>query len=140
MAPLSVDTPDKVEVLPLVEEALGWDLDGAELPSISEALDLASQFTAYGRVVADDLRAQCQSIPSDSDARLGARATLSEANARLYLKPLAVTTTPRNAAARAQNLARMVQALHRATGRVGEEQAVPLCPEGIERGPRAASS
>ncbi|MFC8006580.1 MULTISPECIES: hypothetical protein [Streptomyces] len=122
MAALSAETPDKVEVLPLIEEALSWDLDGADLPAVGMALDLARQFTVYGRVVAEDLHVQYRGVPADSDARLGVRATLSEANARLYLKPLAATTTPRNAAARAQNLARMVQALHRATARVAAEQ------------------
>ncbi|MFD7429700.1 DUF6415 family natural product biosynthesis protein [Streptomyces sp. NPDC059818] len=127
MAALSAETPDKVEVLPLIEKALSWDLGGADLPAVGAALDIARQLTAYGRVVAEGLHVQCRSIPADSDARLGARATLGEANARLYLKPLAATTTPRNAAARAQNLARMVQALNRATARVGEEQA-PTTP------------
>ncbi|MGD6751956.1 DUF6415 family natural product biosynthesis protein [Streptomyces sp. BH105] len=115
MAALSADTPDKVVVLPLVEEALSWDLNSPDLPSVTSALNMARQFTTYGRLIAEDLRAQCRSVPADSDFHLRARATLSEADARLNLKPLAPSTTPRSAAHRAQNLARLVQALNRAS-------------------------
>lgn len=109
---------DKVEILALVEEALAWDLDGSVLPVADVALDMAERFSPYGRIVAEDLRAQCLTIPADSDARVGVQATLSEAARRLNLKPLARAVGRRSAAQRAQNLARLVQALLRATGDV----------------------
>lgn len=106
---------DKVEVLALVDEALAWNLDGPDLPVAAAALEMAERFTPYGRIVAEDLRAQCLTIPADSDTRVGAQATLDEAARRLSMKPLARTAGQRPAAHRAQNLARIVQALLRAT-------------------------
>ncbi|MFE4610859.1 DUF6415 family natural product biosynthesis protein [Streptomyces niveus] len=109
---------DKAEMLPLIEKALSWDLSGPELPVAEAALDMAERFTPFGRNTAEDLRALCLSIPADSHAHVGAQATLTEAARRLNLKPLARTTGQRSAAQRAQNLARLVQALLRATGDV----------------------
>ncbi|WP_406153192.1 DUF6415 family natural product biosynthesis protein [Streptomyces sp. NBC_01023] len=114
--------PDKVEVLALVEAALSWNVDSPELPAVKDALAMAQQFTDFGRVVADDLEAQLRSLPADSELCIGARATLGEASRRLYLRPLAQTAAPRSAARRAQNLARLVQALNRTFGEVGREQ------------------
>lgn len=114
--------PDKVEILVLVEAALSWDVDGPELPTVKNALTMAQQFTDFGRIVADDLEAQLPNLPADSELCIGARATLGEASRRLYLRPLAQTAAPRSAARRAQNLARLVQALNHTFGEVCHEQ------------------
>lgn len=124
--------PDKVEILSLVERALSWDLDRVQLPPVEVTLKLADDFTAYGRVVADDLSALVAALPADSKVGRSARATLSEAARRLTLKPLAPSAAPRSAAQRSQNLARLVQALNRAIGLVGDEQARPR-PRGTPR-------
>ncbi|MFD4114547.1 DUF6415 family natural product biosynthesis protein [Streptomyces niveus] len=118
MAALTPAVCDKAEMLPLIEKALSWDLRGPELPVAEAALDMAERFTPFGRITAEDLRALCLSIPADSHAHVGAQATLTEAARRLNLKPLARTAGQRSAAQRAQNLARLVQALLRATGDV----------------------
>lgn len=132
-ADLPQAVPDKVEILSLVETALSWDLDSTALPPVEDALDMTKQFTDYGRVIADDLT-RILSIAGDSHARLGAQATLSEAGRRLNLKPLARSAAPRSAAHRAQNLARLVQGLLRATHQVG---IIPLCrPALAEEGSR----
>ncbi|MFH8466020.1 DUF6415 family natural product biosynthesis protein [Streptomyces sp. NPDC017991] len=115
--------PDKVEVLALVEAALSWDIDGPALPAVKDALSLARQFTDYGRIVAADLESQLRSLPADSDLCISAQATLSEASRRLPLKPLVQSASRRSAAHRAQNLARLAQALNRTIGEVGREQA-----------------
>lgn len=124
--------PDKVEILSLVETALSWDLDRVRLPPVEVTLKLAADFTAYGRVVADDLSALVATLPADSQVGRSARATLSEADRRLTLKPLAPSAAPRSAAQRSQNVARLVQALNRAVGLVGEEQ-LRLRPRGTPR-------
>ncbi|MEU1273505.1 DUF6415 family natural product biosynthesis protein [Streptomyces sp. NPDC005799] len=124
MAALSPTVPNEAEILLVVEAALQWDLNSTDLPPVDVALDMAEQFTRYGRMVADELRTQCLRIPADSDAGLGAQATLGEAARRLNLKPLARSAAPRSAAHRAQNLARLVQALNRAMDQVREEEAV----------------
>ncbi|MBL1285636.1 hypothetical protein JKV81_02070 [Streptomyces sp. For3] len=117
---LTSPVPDKVEVLALVEAALSWDVDSPALPTVKNALAMAQQFTDFGRIVADDLEAKLLGLPADFC--IGARATLGEASRRLYLRPLAQTAAPRSAAHRAQNLARLVQALSRAFGEVYREQ------------------
>ncbi|MBK3639480.1 DUF6415 family natural product biosynthesis protein [Streptomyces sp. MBT33] len=114
---------DKDEVLGLVATALSWDLYGHGLPAVDVALGMAETFSRYGRNIADELRTQCLSVPADSWAGLGAQATLGEAGRRLTLRPLAPTAAPRSAAHRAQNLARLVQALTRAIDQVSEERA-----------------
>jgi DNA-binding CsgD family transcriptional regulator len=121
MAALTPAVPDKVEIVLLAEAATSWDLNGQSLPDLDDALALVEQFTDYGRIVADDLRTLCLSIPADSSVGVSAQATLSEASRRLYLPPPSATQQP--AARRAQNLARLVQALVRATGEVSEVQA-----------------
>ncbi|MFI1201638.1 DUF6415 family natural product biosynthesis protein [Streptomyces sp. NPDC020883] len=120
MAALTPVTPDKAEVLSLVEAVLAWDVSGSNLPELEESLGLFEQFTAYGRVVAEDLRTLCVNVPAESGAGRSVRATLGESGRRLYLP---APTTRRSAACLAQNLARLVQALNRATGVVGVEQA-----------------
>ncbi|MGA5441954.1 DUF6082 family protein [Streptomyces griseoincarnatus] len=123
MAALTPAVPDKAAILPLVEMALAWDLNGSDLPSVDVALDMAEEFSRYGRMAVDELRTQCLSIPADSDACLGAQATLAEAAWRLRLKPLARSAALRSATRRAQNLACLVQALNRATEQACEERA-----------------
>ncbi|WP_158711267.1 DUF6415 family natural product biosynthesis protein [Streptomyces sp. NRRL S-1824] len=130
--------PDKVEVLALVGRALSWDPASAVFPPADEALELARAFTAYGRIVANDLSAVIAGVPSDSPDVRRAQATLSEAGRRLGLMPLGPTVAPRMAAQRAQNLARLVQALNRAVGQIGEAQIHPSLK--ADRHHRAAPS
>lgn len=115
MAALIPAACDKAEMLPLIDQALSWDLNRPELPVAEAALDTAERLTPFGRIVADDLRALCLTIPADSDAHVAAQATLTEAALGLSLKPLARTAGRRPAAHRAQNLARLIQALLHAT-------------------------
>ncbi|MFE6737535.1 DUF6082 family protein [Streptomyces tubercidicus] len=112
---------DDAEVLALVETALSWDVHGADLPAVADALSMAQEFTSYGRIIVDELRTQCLNIVADSDVAARAAATLGEASRRLYLRPLAGSAAPRSAAQRAQNLARLVQSLLRAVEQVNEE-------------------
>ncbi|WP_326682028.1 DUF6415 family natural product biosynthesis protein [Streptomyces sp. NBC_01237] len=120
MASLTDSVPDKVEVLAIVETALAWDLSGSDLPPADVTLGMVEQLTTYGRVVAIALRTMCLSLPAESEARLGAQATLSEAGRRLYLPPPEGTRPA--AARRARNVARLVQGLLRATHQVSAEQ------------------
>lgn len=115
MAALTPAVCDKAEMLPLIDQALSWDLNRPELPAAEAALDMAERFTPFGRIVAEDLRALCLSVPADSDAGRVAQAALTDAALRLNLKSLARTAGWRPAAHRAQDLARLVQALLHAT-------------------------
>lgn len=131
--------PDKIEILALVGRALSWDPASADFPPADEALELAREFTAYGRIVANDLSVAIAGMPSDSPDVHRAQATLSEASRRLGLTPLGPTVASRMAAQRAQNLARLVQALNRAVGHIGEAQIHPV-PESDEHQGAAPSS
>lgn len=111
---LPLMVPDKVETLALVETVLSWDLNRGSLPEVDVSLDLVKAFTAYGRVLEGELAAVCRRLPADSDLRCGPQATLSEAARRLYMPPPGCSE--RGAAHRAQNLARLIQALLRGTG------------------------
>ncbi|MFD3514884.1 DUF6415 family natural product biosynthesis protein [Streptomyces sp. NPDC058657] len=121
MAALTPVVPDKVEVLALVEEVLAWDLQGPELPEPASSLVLVEQFTTYGKVLADDLGTLCLNIRASSQAGNGAQATLNEASRRLHLSP--PPPGPLAAAHRAQNLARLTQALLRSIDQVNDEHA-----------------
>ncbi|MFF8789203.1 DUF6415 family natural product biosynthesis protein [Streptomyces sp. NPDC015125] len=124
MAALTTKALGTDEVLALVETALSWDLHGAGLPAVEDALSMAEEFTRYGRGIVEDLRTQCLDILADSEAAARAQATLGEASRRLYLQPLAGSASPRSAAQRAQNLARLVQSLLRAIELVAQAQAL----------------
>ncbi|WP_435244248.1 DUF6415 family natural product biosynthesis protein [Streptomyces sioyaensis] len=105
---------DKVETLSLVETVLSWDLNRGSLPETDVSLKLVKEFTDYGRVLEGDLATVCRRLPADSDLRCGAQATLSEAARRFHMPPPGGSA--RGAAHRAQNLARLIQALLRGTG------------------------
>ncbi|MCL7493074.1 DUF6415 family natural product biosynthesis protein [Streptomyces sp. MCA2] len=113
-AALTRVVPDKAAMLPLVETVLSWDLNRGSLPEVDVSLNLVKAFTAYGRVLEGELAAVCCRLPADSDLRCGPQATLSEAGRRLYMPPPGCSE--RGAAHRAQNLARLIQALLRGTG------------------------
>lgn len=133
MPALTATVPDRV--LALVEVAMAWDLGSSDLPAVEVALDLARQFTHYGRIVAEDLRTQCLGVPADSDIGRRARATRGEADRRFRLKPLAPSAAQRSAAKRAQSHARLLQALNHAMSQVSEELARPVSrPVGIAPG------
>ncbi|MGX1851106.1 DUF6415 family natural product biosynthesis protein [Streptomyces sp. NPDC055299] len=114
---------DDAEVLALVETALSWDAS-ANLPAVEDALSMAKEFTSYGQSLVDGLRTQCLNLVANSDVAVIAHATLGEASRRLALRPLARSASPRSAAQRAQNLARLVQSLLRAVGQVSEARAL----------------
>ncbi|MFF9313865.1 DUF6415 family natural product biosynthesis protein [Streptomyces sp. NPDC014748] len=122
MAGLAAGAPDKDVVLANLETVLAWDLNGSPLPRVSEALAVIEQFTSYGRIVAADLHARCLDVPADSDAARTAQAVLGEASRRFNLSP-PYYGTARAVGQRAQNAARLVQALLRAVDRIGEAQA-----------------
>lgn len=111
---LPLMVPDKVETLSLVETVLSWDLNRESLPEIDVSLKLVKEFTAYGRVLEGNLATVCRRLAADSDLRCGAQATLSEAARRFHMPPPGGSA--RGAAHRAQNLARLIQALLRGTG------------------------
>ncbi|GHF33445.1 hypothetical protein GCM10010218_13180 [Streptomyces mashuensis] len=121
MASLTAAVPGKAEIRAHVDMVLAWNLNGPALPALDSALCMIEQLTDYGRIVANDLRAQCLKVPADSDARHNAQATLGEASRRLHLPP--PYRTPQAAGRRAQNIARLVNALLRAVGEVSREQA-----------------
>ncbi|MFE9905137.1 DUF6415 family natural product biosynthesis protein [Streptomyces achromogenes] len=121
--------PDKLQILEVIETVLGWPPAGPHVPPADIALSLLTQLTAHGQVLARDLEAQCASVFEDSPAVAGARHTLGEAGRRL---PLPLPAGPDHAVVhRAQNVARLVQALLCAVGRVGEEQARGARPEPV---------
>ncbi|MFJ9889509.1 DUF6415 family natural product biosynthesis protein [Streptomyces sp. NPDC091287] len=122
MTSLTPAVPDKVEILALVGAALSWDVDSTARPAVKDALDMARQFTDYGRIVADDLETQILSLPADSDLYIRSQATLGEVSRRLHLRPPVQSASPQSAGKRAQNLARLVQALNRTIGEVVREQ------------------
>ncbi|MFJ4800134.1 DUF6415 family natural product biosynthesis protein [Streptomyces murinus] len=122
MAPLTPAVPSKDEALAIIDQALAWDLDGPGPPTAVLALEVSERLTIYGRVLAADLRTLCASAPADLDADHGAQAALGEAAGRLYLPP-PYYGTAQSIGRRAQNIARLVQALHTAVVRVSEEQA-----------------
>ncbi|MFP3991023.1 hypothetical protein U9R90_26855 [Streptomyces sp. E11-3] len=113
---------DQAEILALIEAVLTWDPYGVEgPPDYDLALSRAEQFTAYGRVVAEELRTLCRDVPADCDVVRSARSTLGEADRRLYLPPPSATRPA--AVVRAQNIVRLVHALLHATAQVHEARA-----------------
>ncbi|MFI9052407.1 DUF6415 family natural product biosynthesis protein [Streptomyces sp. NPDC053427] len=124
MAALTTKALDTDEILALVKTALSWDVHGAGLPAVEDALSMAQELTSYGRGIVEDLRTQCLDILADSEVAVRAQATLGEASRRLYLRPLEGSASPRSAAQRAQNLARLVQSLLRAVVQVDQAQTL----------------
>lgn len=120
MASLTPAVPSKNEVLAIIDQTLAWDLDGPGPPTAVLALEVYERLTAYGRILAADLRTLCANAPRDLDADHGVQATLGEATGRLYL-PSPYYGTAQAIGRRAQNIARLVQALHVALERVSGE-------------------
>lgn len=114
-------TPGPPDVMADVESVLAWDTIDGKLPSASEMLDLIERFTVHGQCVAAELQAARKKLPQTSEARISADAALSEASGRLNTQPRSAMTSP--ARRRAQNLARLLQALHRASSKVADETA-----------------
>lgn len=92
----------------LIDAILSWDPASRTLPHPDVAVDAINQLTSYGQILTDSLRAQTSTLP-----------IVGEADRRLNAAPSAGTAQA--AATRAQNLARLVQALLNATA-----QASPL--------------
>lgn len=101
---------------------LGWAQDG-ELPHLEEAENAVVRFTAYGMDLRAAVIAVCRSLPRDSDRYASTEATLGEADRRLNLPPPAKDATA--ATSRAQNLARLVQALIAAVERTPHLRSDP---------------
>lgn len=120
MVPLTSAVPDKVDVLADVHAVLAWDLDGSELPSIDAAMALTERFRDYSWILVEDLRTQRLGVPADSEAGISAQAVIVEAVGRLAAS-LPNPLTAQSASRRAQNIARLLKSLLRATGLVGEE-------------------
>lgn len=101
--------PDKVVITPLIDAVLSWDLAGRTLPHPEVAVDAINQLTSYGRILTDSLRAHTSTLPivGEADRRLNAAPSAGSAHA---------------ATARAQNLARLVQALLNA---IAQADALP---------------
>ncbi|MFI0742775.1 DUF6415 family natural product biosynthesis protein [Streptomyces sp. NPDC021100] len=121
MAPLNADAMGQADVSAHVAMVLAWDLNGPDPPLGDVTLRAVEQLTAYRRIIAEDLNAQCRGIPADCGASLSAQAILGEASRRLHLPP--PYRTPRAAGHRAQNIARLVDALLRAVEEVSAERA-----------------
>ncbi|MFJ2217654.1 DUF6415 family natural product biosynthesis protein [Streptomyces sp. NPDC101062] len=113
--------PDRAEILATTDVVLNWSPKDPGLPAVDAVQSVVEQLTEYGRSIAGQLPTQILSIPADSGAGISARAALGEASGRLNLPPPAGTLYA--AVHRAQNLARLVQALCRAAGLVAEERA-----------------
>ncbi|PJN32294.1 hypothetical protein CG747_43210 [Streptomyces sp. CB02959] len=119
MAALTPPTSTRVEFLSLVEAVLAWEPQGPGVPDRDTVRDAVDQFTAHGRDLAAQLRALLGSCPTSSPQVACARATLREADWRLPLPPpLALP----QAVLRAQNLGRLIEALHRAADLIQAEQ------------------
>lgn len=113
---------DKVEIQGLIDSATSWDLSSAaNLPAPDVAAALAEQLTQFGTVAAQDLDRQCATLPPDLPTVVEARATLTEAGRRFTPMPLPANAPQQRVAQRVQNLARMVQAVNRASARVNDE-------------------
>ncbi|MFF0628051.1 hypothetical protein [Streptomyces sp. NPDC004296] len=109
MAALNCSGPDKVEVLVVLKAVFGWEPQTAPDPETARAA--VKLLDAHGRRAASDLRALSHQIPAESLLAVSLKATLGEASRRLGL-PLPSDEQVVN---RAQNLARLVEALQRAT-------------------------
>ncbi|WP_275466865.1 DUF6415 family natural product biosynthesis protein [Streptomyces noursei] len=109
MAPLNFSGPDKVEIVVALAAVVGWEQQTAPDPETARAA--VTLLDAHGRQAASDLRALSHQIPTESHLAVSLKATLGEASRRLGL-PL---PSDEQAVSRAQGLARLVEALHRAT-------------------------
>ncbi|MCK7622513.1 hypothetical protein MUU72_05215 [Streptomyces sp. RS10V-4] len=101
--------PDKMAFLSLSDMVLAWEPQAP--PDTCTALNAVELLDEYGRRAERDLRALAHSVPVPPDIAARVQATLGEASRRLCLRPPPAGHTVR----RAQNLVRLLQALHRAT-------------------------
>ncbi|MEU7640475.1 hypothetical protein AB0C11_31045 [Streptomyces sp. NPDC039016] len=109
MAALNCSGPDKIEVLTLIKAVFGWEPQTAPDPETARVA--VTLLDAHGHRAASDLRALSHQVPTESRLAASLKATLGEASRRLGL-PL---PNDEQAMKRAQNLALLVEALHRAT-------------------------
>ncbi|WP_102922397.1 hypothetical protein [Streptomyces noursei] len=109
MAALNLSGPEKSEVLSVLEAVCGWGPQAA--PDPETALAAVELLDAHGRRAASGLRALSHQVPTESHLTASLKATLGEASRRLGL----TRPSDEQAVHRAQNLALLVEALHRAT-------------------------
>lgn len=121
-SPAALADPD--EILGTVRTVLTWDLNSPDLPATDVTLGMLDQLTSHGRTLATDLGHLYLALPPDSEAVHTAKAALGEASRRLRLRLTAQART-QHAAQRAQNTARLVRALLRATEAARQELARP---------------
>ncbi|MFC8125397.1 DUF6415 family natural product biosynthesis protein [Streptomyces sp. NPDC057302] len=119
-------TPETTQLRQLVEQTLAWDLRSPEdVPEVDHTLGVIEGIREQASLLSDVLQAAVERMPQDSDVCRRVQATLSEARGRLtYGAP----PERHRAAARAQNLARLGQALLQAVHLVEREAPDSLIP------------
>ncbi|MGW1295873.1 DUF6415 family natural product biosynthesis protein [Streptomyces sp. NPDC002533] len=100
-------------------KVLAWSTSEEKGPSLDEADSTLALLTTYGKDLRDAVTAVCHRLPAGSAAAAGVQATLGEANRRLD-HPLPARTRD-VVVRRAQNLARLLEALARAVGTTQHE-------------------
>ncbi|MFF5719275.1 DUF6415 family natural product biosynthesis protein [Streptomyces buecherae] len=111
----------RADVTRQIEAVLARKTTGPDLPPQIATTNVIKNLTTYGLDVVTELETLCGDLPADSRAAGTALYTLAEAERRLHLPPPG--PTPQAAMKRAQNLARLINALHGAIDSVTSEQA-----------------
>ncbi|MER7688707.1 DUF6415 family natural product biosynthesis protein [Streptomyces sp. NPDC097610] len=113
---------DRAQMEPLTETILAWDLSTATgIPDVDNSLHLIDLLSAYGPLIGAEVQQLCVGWPKESQGRQRAEVILGEARRRISAQP--VGRTAKEAAGRAQNLARLVRALHQTSDQLNEERA-----------------
>ncbi|MFE0136198.1 DUF6415 family natural product biosynthesis protein [Streptomyces sp. NPDC059037] len=119
-------SPDTTQLQQLVEQTLAWDLRSSEgVPGVDHTLGVIEDIREQASLLSAVLHAAVERMPQDSDLCRRVQATLSEARGRLTD---GIPRDQRRAAERAQNLARLGQALLQAVHLVEHEAPDSLSP------------
>ncbi|MFD4476010.1 DUF6415 family natural product biosynthesis protein [Streptomyces sp. NPDC058471] len=118
-------TPETTQLRQLVEQTLAWDLRPEDVPEVDHTLGVIEDIRKQASLLSDVLQAAVEQMPQDSDLCRRVQATLSEARGRLTDR---IPREQRRAAERAQNLARLGQALLQAVHLVEHEAPDSLSP------------
>ncbi|MGB8944196.1 MAG: DUF6415 family natural product biosynthesis protein [Streptomyces sp.] len=119
-------SPDTTQLRQLVEQAFAWDLRSSEgVPEVDHTLGVIEGIRDQASLLSAVLQAAVERMPQDSDLCRRVQATLREARGRLTD---GVPPERHRAAARAQNLARLGQALLQAVHLVEREAPDSLSP------------
>lgn len=111
----------RAEVTRQIATVLDQKTIGHTPPSYQATASVITDFITYGRNALAELESLCRGLPGDSPAAQTAQFTLAEAQRRLHLPPPRPTLEA--AIKRAQNLARLITALHAAIDRARAEMA-----------------